>query len=393
MKDILDYTYLCFHQGWIYLSASSVLSSACIAALLVLIFDRLIHSSRTATWIRLKVFWILAAAILIRLCLPVYISRFCWESSVQIQIPVFLPAQEVPNVIGNTLPAVLLSIWAAGFLWLHIQDLRRQKRQKLILYDLKQSSRIYTTGQVLEGLPEKAASIPVYVSDLLDSPFSLYRRQGIYMPAEWWETQECFWILQHEIVHIRQHHLGLKKSIHLLCRLYWWVPFISRFERCMELLLELHTDACVLKNKTGSQKKAYMDALIHLAQKPSSQAVMDSASSFSLDLSCRIHTLIHTVRQQPAARILSGAAALFILFSLSAAIRPSFQFTDVDAAYTLQECAYGLELYEKNGPLYMVYEDGKAAGVGEVYYRVWDSEKGTWITQWFPGMVIQYEQP
>lgn len=88
------------------------------------------------------------------------------------------------------------------------------------------------------------------------------------------ESDEFRFAVLHEVQHYLHHDLLIKEIISFLCMLYWWNPLCSRFQRQVELALEMHVDESVVNNNRDISY-AYGNAMLQIAE-----AALEQESSF-----------------------------------------------------------------------------------------------------------------
>lgn len=90
--------------------------------------------------------------------------------------------------------------------------------------------------------------------------------------------KELFFILKHELAHIRHHDLTLKTMISVLCMFYWWNPLNYFLKRNTSLLLELRIDRVLAHSQDATA--AYLECLLKVAKQSAPALSSPNALTF-----------------------------------------------------------------------------------------------------------------
>lgn len=183
-----------------------------------------------------------------------------------------LPVPAATNS-GQVFPwtAILLSIWAAGFLI-------AMARLALAAIGLRKwRERAVEIGN--------AEGIPVMLLDGLRSPVAAgIFRPGIFVPKGWDEmaAEKREMILAHEIAHHRRRDPLRRLCAELACAIHWYHPLVRWMAARFALQCEYACDADVLRK--GADAKTYARLLCDLAAPREAPALaMAMAESSSLE--------------------------------------------------------------------------------------------------------------
>ena len=166
----------------------------------------------------------------------------------------------IPAESSNTLPVVSITLFISGiavcFLHFAIQII---------------SFRKITSGA---SLIQATNSIRLFHLDMDIMPFSFGR--NIYLNRNRHAQTELNNIIQHEAVHVQQHHTVDVVIAEIICMLNWYNPFVWLMKKAIKQNLEFLADDAVLKN--GADKKSYQ----YLLLKVTGYSPLTIASSFKL---------------------------------------------------------------------------------------------------------------
>lgn len=140
-----------------------------------------------------------------------------------------------------------------------------------------------TLNQILKEEPAKSR---ISLLSLPDLQTPLVYRQGL----QYWivfpegldvSERELFYILKHELAHIRHHDLILKTVISILCMFYWWNPLNYFLKRNTSLLLELRIDRVLAHSQDATA--AYLECLLKVAKQSEPALSSPNALTFCTD--------------------------------------------------------------------------------------------------------------
>ena len=129
----------------------------------------------------------------------------------------------------------------------------------------KVRQRLQNARCLVDHIQIGAGKAPVYVSDKINTPFSLgLFRPVVYLPMGL-NAEEQEYILCHERVHISRKDNLVKHVTFLLTAVYWFNPFVWVAFFFMERDMEMSCDEKVLKLMGGNIKRDYSQSLLNFA--------------------------------------------------------------------------------------------------------------------------------
>ena len=96
-----------------------------------------------------------------------------------------------------------------------------------------------------------------------DSPMVLgFLRPVLVLPKEEYSREESFYILKHELIHLRRHDVLVKFLLLLARDFHWFNPVIYLMQREAVVDMEIACDEAVVRGESFDQRKAYTETLI-----------------------------------------------------------------------------------------------------------------------------------
>nr|WP_314459821.1 M56 family metallopeptidase [uncultured Clostridium sp.] len=118
--------------------------------------------------------------------------------------------------------------------------------------------------------------------DVDTSPFIIGVRNPILvLPSSPFKKDEIFFIIHHELEHLRNHHLLIKMCLEIVTAIYWWNPLVWLIRRQTICALETQADTYVILELSNKARISYLETLIQLCRGKSKKDT-SVALSFSL---------------------------------------------------------------------------------------------------------------
>lgn len=158
--------------------------------------------------------------------------------------------------------------------------------------------------------------------------------------------QELYFILKHELEHLKHHHLSYKLFLEVVSILYWWNPLVWIVNYLVTCSLEVRTDSYVISNLTYDDKLIYLESLISISKKGSSLNI-SPVLSFSMKKNSiiqRARALIHHNQFKPY----SPMVFIFPLISSLLILSFSFLFTFEASSVNPEHAKDTFTITEKN---------------------------------------------
>lgn len=124
--------------------------------------------------------------------------------------------------------------------------------------------------KIRQGLNIKR-EIPVYYSNLVDVPFLMIIRSPVIVLGNMdFSYQELYFIIKHELIHLKRKHILFKRLCIIIKIMYWFNPFVYSFVRFFSEYCELDCDREVLTNENMQQRIFYSKILLKMLSKKTS---------------------------------------------------------------------------------------------------------------------------
>ncbi|MCH5345284.1 MAG: hypothetical protein J1E64_14750 [Acetatifactor sp.] len=157
-------------------------------------------------------------------------------------------------------------VWAAGAICLLLWQLTgffSYKRRIL------RNGKVVKDPVLLAQLRELSKDIGVrnnitfMIYEKADSPMVIgFWDPVLVLPGEEYTRDESFYILRHELIHLRRHDVFVKFLLLLARDLHWFNPVICLMHREAMVDMELACDEAVVKDSSFAQRKAYTETLL-----------------------------------------------------------------------------------------------------------------------------------
>lgn len=190
--------------------------------------------------------------------------RVIIEIPEQMAMPIAVQSEK--NDIRITAFDIVAMLWMAGslvclsahmFIYLHYKS-RLMKKGTLVkdtrllrrMLKLKRELQIRSTVQVVES-PEAASPMII----------GLFR-PVLILPEEAYSDEELFFILKHELIHLRHRDVYFKLLFVVACAVHWFNPLIWLMQKEAVVDMELYCDESVIQGINYAGRKAYTETLL-----------------------------------------------------------------------------------------------------------------------------------
>lgn len=172
----------------------------------------------------------------------------------------------MPVVKEITFSVVLVAIWAVGVILISIKYIKNYIKLK---NDFKNMSKYIekNDSELVKELKLELNiknNIEVYRSSHINIPIvvGLYN-YNIILPNKNIKTADLNNILLHELNHIKGRDNIKKMFIVFLKILFWWNPFIYKFDRDIDHILEIQCDLRTTKNMNKESRRSYLESILN----------------------------------------------------------------------------------------------------------------------------------
>ena len=172
---------------------------------------------------------------------------------------------------GITLLDVAAFVWMAGsliFISVHVISYFHCKRQVM------QKGRMVKDVHILRQVSERKRelqirrTIRVMTYAEAGSPMVIgFRKPVLVLPTEQYSAEELFFILKHEMIHLKRGDICVKLLLVMANAVHWFNPVIWIMRREAAVDMELSCDERVTQGLDDAVRKAYTETLLSVLQK------------------------------------------------------------------------------------------------------------------------------
>ena len=235
--------------------------------LLFVILAPVLHKRYAAKW----KYWIWIVLAL-RLLIP--LGQTEEEPPVVIDIPwqitTGLSAKEQPNPERKSVDITLLDfaavVWLLGGLamlsahGLSYVRFKRQVIQKGVF--VEDDSILYQLQKLTEELQIRCEVVTVEYSKAASPMIIGFVRPILVMPEETYCREELYFILKHELIHLKRHDIYFKLLLLAVNALHWFNPVVWFMRKEATIDMELSCDEGVVRGMNFEARKVYTETLI-----------------------------------------------------------------------------------------------------------------------------------
>ena len=237
-------------------SLSSLFVSILMVSILTLILSLLMRNGKLYKYLRTDFFTFLMAVIVLRLCLPFELP---FTLSVKAAFPMNFISYFVWRELkpGFNIETLLIIIWFSGTVLFLIRYLYKTKSFNLKIETIIKKSEPYVSDRHNDDI--KKYNISIYTGSLIECPMTV-KDTVILIPASLINDDNFDNILKHEIQHVKNHDLFLKKAINIICCVFWWFVPVYIIRKYFDILLEMRVDDEITRNKDiGEYARSLID--------------------------------------------------------------------------------------------------------------------------------------
>lgn len=160
--------------------------------------------------------------------------------------------------------------------------------------------------------------VPVYYHPSAQVPMLVILKSPVILiGSPDFSPEEFFWIIRHELVHLKRKHIFFKRLGVLAQTLYWFNPLVHCFLQYFYDYCELDCDREVLKDASGTQRLFYANLLLKLITEDiPANAVVESAFCGRTKQKT-VDRRFKNIMYKPEKKIRFGILALSLCYVLS----------------------------------------------------------------------------
>lgn len=228
---------------------------------------------------------------------------------------------------NNTLLFCLSLIWLFVALFFLVRILIKYNKQKSLLIDLSDEINIIEINSMFENLKAELnikQNVTLRLSYDISSPCVI----GLFKPhvllTDSFETDELYWVLKHELTHIKNKDILIKFTIAFLRCLYWFNPLVHLMSKKISEDCELHCDERVIENSSKEEQRLYGLTLINSAKLNNAKSNVLITEFYKTNLEKRLDNIIHIKTK-------NGILIVLILCLLSSITYLKFESLSTDS--------------------------------------------------------------
>lgn len=200
---------------------------------------------------------------------PTAYRRVVVEVPAQVAAPIKAPSER--DQAGMSVLDIMAFVWIAGsliFMAVHLISYFRYKRQVIKkgrrikeacilsrMYQLKRELHIRRTVCVMESCEAESPMVIGFLKPVL------------VLPKEQYSSGDLFFILKHELVHLKRGDVYLKLLFVTANAVHWFNPFIWIMRKEAAIDMELSCDERVTQGASYAMRKAYTETLMSMLHK------------------------------------------------------------------------------------------------------------------------------
>ncbi len=195
--------------------------------------------------------------------------RIIVEIPTQMTTPITTPSEK--NNLEITILDILAIVWMIGSLFMiavHLVSYLYYKRQVMNKgRTIKDVHILHQMSKLKRELHIKYA-IQIVEYSKAKSPMILgFLRPVLVLPKEQYSSEELYFILKHELVHLRRKDVYAKLLFVVANALHWFNPCIWMMQKEAVIDMELSCDERVTKGSSYAVRKAYTETLLSMLHK------------------------------------------------------------------------------------------------------------------------------
>lgn len=193
----------------------------------------------------------------------------------QVMAPVALPEEQGGTKI--TILDVMSAVWFGGcliFMVVHIAVFFHYRKRLVRQGTRTAKKRILEQWSSLSEELQLRRQVPVIVYSQAASPMVLgFFRPVLVLPDEQYSDQELFFILKHELIHLKRWDICVKLLLVAANAVHWFNPLVWFMQREAVVDMELSCDEKVIQGMDYEERKVYTETLFSTLHRSHMRAV------------------------------------------------------------------------------------------------------------------------
>ncbi len=191
------------------------------------------------------------------------------EMPAQIAAPIKAPSEK--NTADITMLDIMSLVWIIGslvFISVHLTSYSHYKRQVVKKGRMITDTRILNQVFHLKRELHIRRTVCVMEYDEAGSPMIIgFIKPVLVLPKEQYDSDDLFFILKHEMVHLKRGDVYLKLLFVTANAVHWFNPIIWIMQKEAVIDMELSCDERVTKGSSFALRKAYTETLLSMLHK------------------------------------------------------------------------------------------------------------------------------
>ncbi len=195
--------------------------------------------------------------------------RIVVEIPAQMTTPIKAPSDK--NQTGTTMLDIVALVWIIGsliFISVHFISYFHYRRQ--VMKKGRMIKEVCILSQLFQLKRELHIRCTVYVMEYseAESPMIIgFIKPVLVLPKEQYSSEDLFFILKHELVHLKRGDVYLKLLFVTANAVHWFNPFIWIMQKEAVIDMELSCDEKVTQGASYELRKAYTETLLSMLHK------------------------------------------------------------------------------------------------------------------------------
>ena len=186
---------------------------------------------------------------------------------------IMMPLPEEPDIHETLKPSLSLMqalayLWAVGALCLVTWQLTGYFYCKCrILKRGKSAENVMLLEQLCELCRELGIrkDVNLLIYEKASSPMIIgFRHPILVLPGDEYTLQESYYILKHELIHLKRHDVLVKFLLMLARDIHWFNPIVYLMQKEAVVDMELACDEAVVSGTSSRQREAYSETLMSM---------------------------------------------------------------------------------------------------------------------------------
>lgn len=267
----------------------SIIMAIVISSIYICLFNLIMRKTSYIKAISIPVLLSFLILIILRLLIPLELNftKVVVSTALLPKINSFfqMPLYKFNNRISINIFSILILIWLLGATTNIIKLFRSQYYLNKSFKNLESKkdidqkiwdnlSKEYKISKHLRIIETSAVSTPFVYGLIFPT---------IVFPIFNFNTDEQYFILKHELEHLKEKHIWVKVIIELICAIYWWNPFVYILRKQADNLLEINVDIEITRSWGQDKTLTYLEFLLSIFKKSLSRSTQKNIP-LSLDI-------------------------------------------------------------------------------------------------------------